>query len=282
LLPAANFNSLKVLSLESRRSVELSRLIENYGGIAISAPAMREIPLADNHHALNFARRLIAGQFDLVVFLTGVGARALHQVLSEARIAEPFITALRKVKVIVRGPKPLAVMREWNVPVAAAAPEPNTWKELLVALAQLEGGLLGQRVAVQAYGVSNQELLAALREFGAIVTEVAVYRWDLPLDTSPLREAVGQIISRQIDIALFTTSVQIDHLFRIADEIRDSENLRAAFRNVVVAAIGPDTSQTLRKFGIAVDLEASHPRMGFLVKEAAEQSTALIARKRTN
>jgi uroporphyrinogen-III synthase len=277
LLPAANFNRLKVLSLESRRSVELSRLIENYGGIAISAPAMREIPLADNHHALSFARRLIAGQFDLVVFLTGVGARALHQVLSEARIAETFITALRRVKVIVRGPKPLAVMREWNVPVAAAAPEPNTWKELLVALAQLEGGLLGQRVAVQAYGVSNQELLAALHEFGAIVTDVAVYRWD-----SPVREAVGQIISRQIDIALFTTSVQIDHLFRIADEIRDSENLRAAFRNVVVASIGPDTSQTLRKFGIAVDLEASHPKMGFLVKEAAEQSTALIARKRTN
>jgi uroporphyrinogen-III synthase len=44
----------------------------------------------------------------------------------------------------------------------------------------------------------------------------------------------------------------------------------------VKASIGPTTSETLRSYGLVVDLEASHPKMGFLVKEAAEQSEAMF------
>jgi uroporphyrinogen-III synthase len=257
----------------------MARLIENFGGSPISAPAMREVPLSQNNQAIDFARGLIAGHFDQVVFLTGVGTRALVQVLTEAQLADSFLHALRHVRVAARGPKPLAVLRELEVPIAVTAPEPCTWRELLAALVGDQSNLTGQRIAVQAYGVSNPDLLAGLRERGAIVTEIAVYRWDLPLDTEPLRFAISALLDRRVDVALFTTSLQVDHLFQIAGELQQHEALRSAFENVLVASIGPDTTETLHRFGLHVDLEPSHPKMGILVKEAADQAASLLAAK---
>jgi uroporphyrinogen-III synthase len=281
-LPTISFDGLKVLSLESRRAIEMARLIETYGGKPVSAPSMREVPLAETEDVLFFARGLIAGQFDLVIFLTGVGARALLQVLAEAHLAEPFLHALRRAKVAVRGPKPAAVLREWNVPIALSAPEPCTWRELLNVLVDSFENLHSLRVVVQEYGVSNAEFLSALRERGAMVKEVAVYRWELPEDTAPLRTAVSNLLAHQIDVALFTTGVQATHLFRIAAEMGQQERLRSALKNVVVASIGPATSETLQNLGVAVDLETTHPKMGILVKEAAETAAALASRKRAN
>ena len=270
------FHGISVLSLESRRATEIARLIENYHGVPITAPAVREVPLTENEAALRFAQELIAGSIDIVVFLTGVGARALYKAISERLPPERFIEALRRVRVAARGPKPQGVLREWNVQVTLTAPEPCTWRELLRALDEIPGGLHAQRVAVQEYGAPNPDFLDALKERGAVVQAVTVYQWALPEDTSPLREAVSALTNGRVLVALFTTGIQVAHLFQIAEEMGRQQELRAAFRGVLVGSIGPSTSETLRHFGIHVDLEPSHPKMGFLVKEAAERSAGLI------
>jgi len=280
-MPTTNFQGRTVLTLESRRGQEMSRLIEAYGGKPLHAPAMREVPLSSNPEALKFGDALLEGKFDVVVFLTGVGARVLSKVLEAVHPAENFFEALRKVSVIARGPKPVAALREWNVPIAITAPEPNTWREVLQAIDDHKLNLRNKRVAVQEYGVSNPELLEGLRDRGALVTPVPVYRWDFPEDKAPLRAAVNSIIARGIDVALFTTSVQVDHLFQIAEQVGKKDALKAGLENVVKASIGPTTSEVLRSHGLSIDLEASHPKMGFLVKEAAEQSEALLQRNRS-
>lgn len=279
-MTATNFQGLTVLTLESRRGVEMSRLIETYGGRAVHAPAMREVPLSSNLEALKFVEALFVGEFDAVVFLTGVGARALGNVVEGAHDKEKFLEALRKVVVIARGPKPVAVLREWAVPITLVAPEPNTWRELLRVIDDEKLDLREKRVAVQEYGVSNPDLLVGLRRRGAQVKAVPVYQWDLPEDTGPLRAAVEEIIARRIDVALFTTGVQVTHLFQIAGEVGKKEAVRAGLENVMKASIGPTTSEALRSFGLPVDLEASHPKMGILVKEAAEKSEELVPRNR--
>jgi uroporphyrinogen-III synthase len=280
-MAVSNFQGRTVLTLESRRGQEMSRLIETYGGKPFHAPAMREVPLSSNPEALKFGDTLLEGKFDVVVFLTGVGARALSKVLETAHPAEKFVEALRKISVVARGPKPVAVLREWNVPIAIAAPEPNTWREVLRAIDDNKLDLRDKHVAVQEYGLSNPELLEGLRDRGALVTPVPVYQWDLPEDQAPLRAAVNSIIARRIDVALFTTSVQVDHLFRIAEQVGEKAALKAGLENVVKASIGPTTSEVLRSYGLSIDLEASHPKMGFLVKEAAEQSETLVQRNRS-
>ena len=280
-MPVTNFQGLTVLTLESRRGQEMSRLIQTHGGEPVHAPAMREVPLSSNLEALKFADELLEGKLDAVVFLTGVGARALSNVLEGVHPKEKFLEALRRVSVVARGPKPVAVLREWKVPVALTAPEPNTWREVLLAIDDNKLDLRDKHVAVQEYGVSNRELLEGLRERGAHVTPVPVYQWYLPEDQAPLQAAVNSIVARRIDVALFTTGVQVNHLFQIAEQVGKKGALKAGLENVVKASIGPTTSEVLRSYGLSVDLQASHPKMGFLVKEAAEQSEALLQRNRS-
>src|SRR5467141_1110660 len=281
----SGFDGLRVLALESRRAPELAKLISTYGGEPMVSPSMREVPLESNKEALTFAARLLAGEFDMVVFLTGVGTRTLLGVVEKVHDRGAYVAALQRVTVVARGPKPVAALREIGITPAITAPEPNTWHELLRALdgagkASQEFGLQGARVAVQEYGVSNPELLSGLRERGAAVTRVPVYQWALPHDLAPLRAAITAIAEGAVDVALFTTAVQAVHLFQIAAEMKLEEGVRNGLSRAIVASIGPTTSEELQRHGIRADLEPSHPKMGYLVKEASEQAEELLRRKR--
>jgi uroporphyrinogen-III synthase len=279
---SGGLTGLRVLALESRRAAEMAKLIENYGGRAIVAPAMREVPLESNTEALEFARTLSKQGFDMVIFLTGVGTRFLAKIAESIASREQFVAGLRRAAIVARGPKPVAALKELSVPVTLAVPEPNTWRDLLRALDEKGDSLplVGRRVAVQEYGSSNAELIAGLQERGAMVTRVPVYQWALPEDTGPLRNAVHAIASGEIEMALFTTSVQVAHLLRVAEEMNLESRLRHAFEQVAVGSIGPITSEELREHGLHVDFEPEHPKMGFLVNEAAQRGAAIVEKKR--
>ena len=281
----SGFTGLRVLALESRRAAELAKLISTYGGEPVVAPAMREVPLDSNTEALSFADALLAGQFDMVIFLTGVGTRAVLSVAEAKHPREALIAALRKVKVVPRGPKPIAVLRELGITPALMVPEPNTWRELLAALDEAQKSLpefhlKGARIALQEYGVSNPELIRGLADRGARVTRVPVYQWVLPEDVAPLQSAVRELAAGKIDAVLFTTAVQVAHLFQVAAKMNLEEPMLQGLRRAIVASIGPTTSEELQGKGIPADLEPSHPKMGFLVKEVADRATALLAKKR--
>src|ERR1035437_998408 len=213
----ASFDGLRVLSLESRRAKEVVKLIRTYGGGPFVVPAMRGAPLESQRQALECADGLMQGKFALVIFLTGVGVRALLDTVQTRHSRDEFLQALRSVRIAARGPKPQAALRDVQVPVAVVAAEPSTWREMLSALQSEFGELLAtMRVAVQEYGASNPEFLSALNEQCAEVTKVPVYQWTLPEDIRPLRECVLGISKGSVDVVLFMTAVQVIHLFQIA------------------------------------------------------------------
>ena len=250
-----SFDGLRVLALESRRASEIETLIRLQGGVPLVAPSMREVPLAQNAAALAFAEALFAGKFDMLILLTGVGTRLLNQVIETRWPAGAFAEALRGITIVARGPKPMAVMREWGVPVAVAVPEPNTWREILAATE----GRAEKRVAVQEYGRPSQELIDGLLARGAEVTSVPVYQWDLPEDLGPLQEAARRLAAGEIDVLLVTSSAQVEHLLRVAAELGLEDKVRRACGRVVIASIGPTTSETLAELGLPADFEPSHP-----------------------
>jgi uroporphyrinogen-III synthase len=270
------FDGLRVLSLESRRAAEMERLIRGQGGEPFVAPSMREIPLDHNVQAFEFAERLFRGDFEMMILLTGVGTRLLAQTIETKWPKGSFADALRKLTVVARGSKPMGVLREWNVPAAVNVPEPNTWREILAAIeARAE-----KRIAVQEYGRPSTELIEGLRGRGAEVTSIPVYQWGLPENCGPLRQAIQRLSTGEFDVVLFTTSVQVNHLLRVASEMSMEEPVRRALARLVVASVGPSTSETLSEYGIQADFEPSHPKMGFLVNEAAAQAGAILQAKR--
>jgi uroporphyrinogen-III synthase len=274
------FNGLRVLSFESRRAGEIAQLIRNNGGEPIIAPSTREVH-APNDEEHKLIRGILNNEFDAIIFMTGVGSRALAQAAEAESPREDFLAALNRTRVVVRGPKPAAAMREFGVPVALAVPEPNTWKEIVKALDENSDKvpLKGQRIGIQEHGEPSPDLYAALRERGAEVFPARVYRWELPEDTDPLKNAIQALSEGKVDVAMFTSSVQYVHAAKIASEMGLSTGFATGLHTAVVASIGPVASETLRQNGIQVDIEPSHPKMGFLVKETADRSADLIREK---
>ncbi|MBV8834644.1 MAG: uroporphyrinogen-III synthase [Acidobacteriaceae bacterium] len=260
-----SFNRCRVLAFESRRANEIAELIRINGGEPFVAPALIEVPIEENPEALAFADRLYRDEFGMVIFLTGVGAKVLGRAIGLRDGEEALRAALRRTAVVVRGPKPSSVMREWNVPVAVHVPEPNTWRELLAAVENRPERV----VAVQEYGRPNRDLLNGLSGQGRTVTSVPVYQWALPPDTRPLEQALNGLAAGEFQAALFTTGVQIEQFLDFAQaEGRREEALRA-LRNVFLGSIGPTCSESLRACGLSPSMEPSHPKMGLLVREAA-------------
>jgi uroporphyrinogen-III synthase len=110
---------------------------------------------------------------------------------------------------------------------------------------------------------------------------VPVYRWALPEDLTPLRETLGNIAAGQINVLLITNAAQVDHVMQVLMKDDRVNQFKQALRRVVVASVGPTASERLRHYGWPVDLEPSHPKMGTLIKETAEQAAALLNAKRS-
>jgi uroporphyrinogen-III synthase len=272
-----SFSGLRVLSLESRRAKEMETLILRQDGVPFVAPSVQERAVDDAGIALRFVEQLESGAFDMLICMTGAGLTFLRDILAPSVDAERLGAALRRAAVVSRGPKPVGVLRALGVPVSIMIPEPNTWKEIVSAVAARPE----RRIAVQEYGRPNLEMNQALEALGATVTPVAIYRWELPEDLEPLREAARRLARRESDVVLFTSSIQLDHLLQIAEQLGiDAEVRRALAADVAIASVGPVMTSSLEAQGLPPDIVPKHPKMASLVKAAAEEAPAILSRKR--
>jgi uroporphyrinogen decarboxylase len=280
--PAGAYSGLRVVAFESRRAGETARLIESAGGIPIVAPSMRELPIEENPDALRFGERLVAGAYDAVVFMTGVGAKYLFESLEGRHSKAELVNALSATGVVARGPKPVRVLKDLGVPIRVTVPEPNTWREMLAAMDSSFAAeeLKGASVAVQEYGIPNDRFLAELTRRGAEVDAVAAYRWALPEDIRPVGAAIRQILDRTADVVLFTSATQVRHVLEIARRGDLEDELRAALAETVICSIGPVCTETLVALGLAPDFEPSRSKLGALVGESAAVAIDIVSKKR--
>lgn len=268
---------LRVLSLESRRAKEMETLISREGGSAFVAPSVKERAVDEEDAAFQFVEQLERDEFEMVVCMTGVGLTLLRDMVVKRMPVERLGAALQRAKIVSRGPKPVGVLKSFGVPIHLIIPEPNTWKEIVDAVAQLQV----RRIAIQEYGRPNPELTTALEAMGATVTPVALYRWELPDDVAPLQEAARGLAKGEFDIVLFTSSIQLDHLLAVARDLGLEAAVRAALTSrVAIGSIGPVMTATLTAQGWPPDIIPKHPKMWSLVKAASEEAGRILADKR--
>lgn len=274
-----DFRGLHVAAFESRRADDVVRLIEKHGGVPHVSPSMRETPLDDHRSAVDFAHRLITGEVDIVVFLTGVGFQELLAIVQRHVDRQRYLDALADIVTIARGPKPAAAMKEVGLTPTFRVPEPNTWRQVLQMIDE-SVPVANQVVALQEYGKINPSLIAGLEARGADVLRVQVYRWDLPEDIGPLAQNVRDLAEGGLDVVLFTTAHQIVNLLRVADDLGLTDCVRQRLAEIVVASVGPTTSEALRDHDLPVDVQPEHPKLGPLVIAAAAQCHDLLIRKK--
>lgn len=261
---------MRVCAFESRRQSEMAMLIEKFGGIPLVAPSMQEVPLQAQPDLQEFGDKLEQGQIDVTIFMTGVGTEALFEGLARRYSEAKLASLIRETFVAVRGPKPLAALNKRGISPQLKAPEPNTWEDLIQEFERLQFSFSEKTVAIQEYGIPSLELYDWLTEQAAKPLPVSIYRWELPDDIAPLRQAIEATIAGEFDVLLWTSAQQVVHVLEIAAQMGVQEKWLEWANRCVNGSIGPTASFRLRQRGIEPALEPSHPKMAHLVRETIE------------
>lgn len=249
--------------LETRTGAHLGELIARRGGIPMLAPALEEVPDVEPQTVVSLLNTWRINPYRMVIFQTGVGTRALFRVTDSLGSTDEMLRLLARAVVVVRGPKPLGELNARQVRIDVRAPSPFTTETVLEAIAGI--ALDHAAVLVQRYGATNRLLRDSLEARGAIVEEIATYRWSLPADVQPLKELLDALTASRVDAVVFTSAVQIQNLYAVAETLGRSTSLAAQMNGLVIASIGPVCSRALRSYGINPTFEADPPKLGPLV-----------------
>ena len=262
LLPLAGYT---VAVTAARRKEELGALLDRRGARVVHAPAIRIVPLSDDTELVAATRRVLEAPVDLVVATTGVGFRGWLEAADAWDL--PLVEHLTGARVLARGPKARGAIRGGGL-VDAWSPESESSAEVLEhLLSGAEGPLTGRRIAVQLHGDPLPELVSGLREAGADVLTVPVYRWVLPEDVTPVRRLVAALVAGGIDAVTFTSAPAAASLLQVAGELgQRDEVVRALTERVLVVAVGPVTAGPLDAAGIP-SVRPERSRLGALARE---------------
>ena len=252
-----------VAILETRTGAHLAELVERRGGVPMLAPALEEGPDADPQAVLSMMEQWRINPFKICIFQTGVGTRALFDATDAAGLTAELKEFLAVSRVVVRGPKPVGELNARDVRIDVRAASPFTTETVLEALSGTD--VKGFFILVQRYGAANRALVEALEARGAAVHEIATYRWGLPQDTRPLVALLEALDRGGVDAVVFTSAVQVHHLYAVAEQTGHSAKLAENLNRAIVASIGPVCSRALRDFGIKPNLEANPPKLGPLM-----------------
>jgi uroporphyrinogen-III synthase len=252
--------------LESRLSTELAELVRRMGGTPVPAPSVREVPHPEETAA--FVDQMASGRFAVVVFQTGAGATALFRDAGERGRLPAVVAALKAATIVCRGPKPTAVIRRHGLEPTLIPQKPFTTHEVIDALQPVD--LAGRDVALVHYGERNVALAAALANRGARLAEACPYEWTLPEDVEPLRALVRERESR-VDAVVFTSQVQVRHLFAVARDMKLRDELERSLNgDLIVAVVGPVSADALKEEGVAADVQPADPKIGPLLNALAD------------
>jgi uroporphyrinogen-III synthase len=264
-LPLAGFT---VAVTAARRHEELTALLERRGARVVEAPAIRIVPTGNDELLLAATRACIETAPDVVVATTGIGFRGWMEAADGWGLGESLRACFERSELLTRGPKAKGAVRAAGL-AEAWAPDSESTDEVLARL--LDEGVVGRRIAVQLHGEPLPEFCAALRDAGADVLEVPVYRWQPAEDIRPLRRLVEQVVAGQIDCITFTSAPAVASMLRTAEEDnRQAQLVEALTRVVLVACVGPVTAGPLQRLGVPT-VQPERARLGALVRTVVEE-----------
>jgi uroporphyrinogen-III synthase len=260
--------NITIAVLEHRYTKEFSGLFERLGATVHACPLLEEKPVENRDELQKFVRRVVAGGLDAMIFLTGVGARFLIAEADSVGIKDEFLNALGNLTIVVRGPKPLAALRQFGLRPDVIPVNPTT-EGVIEALRDRD--LQGRKVGVQLYGTPNPQLVSALEAKGATVTPVQVYAYGAAADAGAVGELIGLILDGRINVIAFTSAPQVSMLFDFATQLGSAAPLEMALKSqVAIASIGEVTSRALAERGLSPKIIPPQPKMGPLAQAVRE------------
>lgn len=266
-----------ILVPESRELDLFAGVLEAQGARTLRCPLVTILDVIDSAPVEAWLERLVRGEFDDLILLTGEGLRRLLALGDRLGMRSEIVAAIDRLRTIVRGPKPARVLREIGPQPGLMAASPTS-AGVVETLSSHD--LRGRTMGLQLYpGEVDQALLAFLGSCGAKIYPVTPYRYATDSESASVADAIKKMASGEIDMIAFTSSPQIRRLTEVATERELEKELAAAWKRTRVASVGPVITDALKAIGVDVAVQPASsfhlkPLVAAIVRYYAHPSSA--------
>jgi uroporphyrinogen III methyltransferase/synthase len=231
---------------------EFSRLLEGYGAQVIAFPTI-EIAPPEDWQPLDKSIEKI-NSYDWVIFTSVNGVTFFTQRLQQKGI-ELAVMASKRICAI--GPRTQRELEKMGLTVHF---RPSEYRAEGIAEGLKVQGIQGKKILLPRAREARRILPEALREAGALVDEVEVYRTVKP---DQGKASLTAILKRGIDVVVFTSSSTLRNFMELLPD-------KAALNGVKVAVIGPITAETAKNYGLEPHIAPQEYTIPALVETIVE------------
>jgi len=235
------FGKRVVMTRTPEQAGEFARLLAAYGAEPLEVPTIQLVPPA-SWGAIDRAIARI-GSYQWLVFtsMNGIGP-----FMDRLRLAGKDARALAPLRIGAIGPRTAQELERYGVR-ADLVPTHYQAEGLLESLRAEH--LRGQKVLIPRAEVAREILPEQLRDMGATVDVIPVYRTVVPAgDVAPLKE---QLEAERIDVVTFTSSSTVRNFVELVGGAVEARRLAA---KTSIACIGPVTAKTAEECGLTVSI----------------------------
>ncbi|MFC0472347.1 uroporphyrinogen-III synthase [Halalkalibacter kiskunsagensis] len=256
-------NGKRIVLAASRKTDEMSKLVEKQNGVPVVRSLQGTVFLADEQVKADL-KRIVSGKYDWVILTTGIGTNALLELAKELQIQDQFLNIIKESKVAARGYKTFAALKKLGIN-PDVKDDDGTIKGLIKSL---EGNdFTNKRVIVQLHGENAPALITYLEEAGAEVVKLLPYQHIDP-DLETVELFCQELFRAEMDAVCFTAAIQVRSLFKYAKEKGYERKIIDALKtNVLAVAVGKVTAEALNDEGVERVLAPELERMGAMIVE---------------
>lgn len=220
----------------------LVKRLSDLGADCIEVPVI-EIHPPESLQALDEAIDAI-GHYDWLIFTSVNGVSAFFNRLF---VRGKDVRCLGHIRTAVIGPATAERLRSFGI---ASDIVPESFRAESIVDAFRNRSISGNRILVPRAQEARPVLIDALRQLGAVVADVPVYQ-TLPSAAGQerIREALRQ---KRIDIVTFTSSSTVRNFV----DLLPQTEIASLLDGVLLASIGPITTQTAQELGLHVSVTA--------------------------
>lgn len=246
------FRKRVVVTRSRKQASALSQRLGELGADVLEVPTIRIEPGKDK--ALAEVIEDI-GSYDWLVFTSPNGVEHFFNAFFAAY---KDVRALGQVRIAAIGPATAEKVKELHLEVEL---QPKEFVSAAVLKEfQARGSVENLKFLLPRADIATDTLPQGLNALGAIVDEAIAYR-TVP-ETSDPYGSLGRLQKEGADFITFTSSSTVEYFCKLLD----APKLLKDFPDLKVASIGPVTSETAKKLGLPVHVEAKEHTIPGLVQ----------------
>ncbi len=230
-----------VITRPSEQQEEFAGLLSSLGAETVRFPVISIAP-PDSWEAADMAIENIS-KYDWIIFTSVNGVLSFAERL--IALKRDVIETLSDIKICAIGLKTAEVVERYGLEVDFV---PGEFRAEAVAEGFMDMGNPGNNVLIPRAQVGREILPGELARMGIKVDVIPVYKAVRPdADALSLRKMLRD---REIDVVTFTSGSCVKNFI----EIIGLDQYKVLLTGVKIACISPVTSDTVRKYGLSVDI----------------------------